>query len=50
MIGLIVLGIVSMLVEQALGDNLTDQLTGERRGPRVHTIQNENPYLGFDPA
>ena len=39
-----------MLGELALGDNLTDQLTGERRGPRVHTIQNENPYLGFDPT
>ena len=50
MIGLIVLGIASMLGERALGDNLTDQLTGERRGPRVHTIQNENPYLGLDPT
>ena len=50
MISLIVLGVVSMLGEQAFGDNLTDQLTGERRGPRVHTIQNENPYLGLDPT
>ena len=39
-----------MLGEQALGDNLTDRLTGERRGPQVHTIQNENPYLGLDPT
>ena len=39
-----------MLGEQALGDNLTDLLTGERRGLRVHTIQNENPYLGLDPT
>ena len=39
-----------MLGERTLGDNLTDQLTGERRGPRVHTIQNENPYLGLDPT
>ena len=50
MIGLIVLGIASLLGEQALGDNLTDQLTGERWGPQVHTIQNENPYLGLDPT
>ena len=50
MIGLIVLGIASMLGERVLGENLTDQLTGERRGPREHTIQNENPYLGLDPT
>ena len=50
MISLIVLRIVSTLEEQAFGDNLTDQLTEERRGPRVHTIQNENPYLGLDPT
>ena len=50
MISLIVLGVVSTLGERAFGDNLTDQLTGERRGPRVHTIQNENPYLGLDPT
>ena len=34
MIGLIVLGIVSMLGERALGDNLTDQLTGNDGVPR----------------
>ena len=39
-----------MLGEGALGDNLTDRLTGERRGLQVHTIQNENPYLGLDPT
>ena len=39
-----------MLGERALGDNLTDRLTGERRGLRVHTIQNDNPYLGLDPT
>ena len=39
-----------MLGKQALGDNLTDRLTGERRGLRVHTIQNDNPYLGLDPT
>ena len=50
MIGLIVLGVASMLGERALGDNLTDRLTGERRGLRVHTIQNDNPYLGLDPT
>ena len=50
MISLIVLGIVSTLGERALRDNLTDSLTGERRGPWVHTIQNENPYLGLDPT
>ena len=50
MIGLIVLGIASMLGERVLGDNLIDQLTGKRWGPRVHTIQNENPYLGLDPT
>ena len=50
MISLIVLRVVSMLGERAFGDNLTDQLTGERRGPWVHTIQNENPYLGLDPT
>ena len=48
MIGLIVLGVASMSGERALRDNLTDQLTGERWGPWVHTIQNENPYLGLD--
>ena len=48
MIGLIVLGVASMLGEWALGDNLTDWLTGEWLGPQVHTIQNENPYLGLD--
>ena len=50
MIGLIVLGVASMLGERALGDNLTDRLTGERWGLRVHTIQNDNPYLGLDPT
>ena len=50
MISLIVLGIVSMLGERAFRDNLTDPLTGERQGPRVHTIQNENPYIGLDPT
>ena len=50
MISLIVLGIVSTLGERPFGDNLTDQLTGKQRGPRVHTIQNENPYLGLDPT
>ena len=49
MISLIVLRIVSTLGERAFGNNLTDQLTGEWQGPRVHTIQNENPYLGLDP-
>ena len=50
MIGLIVLRIVSTLGERTFGDNLTDQLTGERQGSQVHTIQNENPYLGLDPT
>ena len=48
MISLLGLGIVSVLREQALGNNLTDPLTGERRGPQVHAIQNENPYRGLD--
>ena len=39
-----------MLGERALGDNLTDRLTGKQRGLRVHTIQNDNPYLGLDPT
>lgn len=39
-----------MLGKRALGDNLTDRLTGERPGLRVHTIQNDNPYLGLDPT
>ena len=27
--------------------NETDLLTGERFGPRVHTINNQNPYQGI---
>ena len=50
MINLIVLGIISTFGGRTFGNNLTDRLTGERRGPRVHTIQNEDPYQGLDPT
>ena len=35
---------------EAFGRNVTNPSTGENRGPRAHTIQNDDPYQGLDIA